>query len=102
MIANCRTCKKSYWRFWPNTEPPPGGYCSILCYESRGSRQEDPPESPATVLQFMYRHRSITHQTTSILAWFDCEECERLECLYADSLDYHYKRITREIAQGAA
>lgn len=41
------------------------------------------------------------HETTSMLAWFDCETCDGLEVAYSESLDWHYHRITGAIAQAA-
>jgi hypothetical protein len=40
------------------------------------------------VLTKIYAHRRQMHGTSSILAWFGCQECERLEALYAESINW--------------
>jgi hypothetical protein len=59
------------------------------------------PEFPEEVLRKMRAHRLFDHHSDSILADFNCDECENLEARYALSLDFHYARITREIAESA-
>lgn len=49
------------------------------------------------MLAAMLEHRHFSHDTTSILPWFDCQRCGDLEAEYADSLDYWYGRITENL-----
>jgi hypothetical protein len=39
---------------------------------------------------------SMRHNSTSILIWPDCEECEAIQARYAESL--HFDRVTADIA----
>lgn len=45
----------------------------------------------------MKRHRGYDHNTDSILVYFECQECEDLEQLYAESITYWVSAITEEI-----
>jgi hypothetical protein len=88
-VVKCIHCPEYYWSF--RGDHPPKGYCSIKCFEERRRQKAKtgPPDAPQDVLMRMYRHRLEAHESTSILADFDCRECEALEAGYADSLSWH-------------
>jgi hypothetical protein len=44
---------------------------------------------PREVLQEMYGHRRRDHGSDSILPWYDCGICDRLEAEYSESLGWH-------------
>src|SRR5271165_4975648 len=90
-------CKRPYWRY--RKDFPPAGYCSVFCFENRKKKRREPPPEPQKVLSLMYEHRRDAHHSFSILEWFNCERCDELEQQYAESLDWHTDRISREIAE---
>ena len=98
-VSDCSHCGNPYWRF--RRDHPPSGYCSVTCFEARrsGKKKPEPPALPQDVLMLMYRHRLQIHNSTSILADFDCEECERMEGVYAESLSWHQMKAERELRQ---
>jgi hypothetical protein len=98
-IVQCTHCPRYYWSF--RSDFPPKGYCSQKCYDERrrAGAKLPPPEAPQNILMAMYRHRLDTHESTSILADFECEECERLEGSYAESLSWHQAAAERELRQ---
>ncbi len=99
-VQNCAHCKSPYWRF--RGDHPPKGVCSIPCYDARkAGKQSQAPPLPENVLRAMMAHRSAVHQTTSVLDWFECETCEKLEADYAEAIEWHVDRITREIVNEA-
>ena len=71
----------------------------MSCFDAKrnGKKPERPPV-PSHVLMVMLDHRRTAHGTTDVLAWFDCPACEQIEKAYSESLEWHYDRITREIA----
>lgn len=99
MICTCVQCGSPFWRY--NRAHPPAGVCSLPCHDSclAGEKPASPPPAtPATALLHIYAHRRAEHGGAPILVEFeDCEECERLEASYADSLNWHYAAITRDI-----
>lgn len=101
MITQCQNpdCKRFFWRW--RKDHPPKGHCSVSCYEDHRPKKSLRPDKPANILHSMYRHRADVHLSTSILAWFDCAECERLEGIYRESLDWHTAKVSEEIALNA-
>lgn len=103
MIPACRHCCQHYWRY--RRDFPPSGFCSLLCAEAFRTKryigEESDPGIPAAILELIYSHRRVIHQTDSVLTWFDCDHCERLEEQYGRSLEWHTNKITAEIAQAA-
>ena len=89
MIVQCRGCKRHYWRY--RADHPPRFFCSLECSRrsQHHSREEPPPPTPQAVLKEMYRHRREAHDSTSILAWYECERCDQLDGQYSASLAYH-------------
>lgn len=89
MISTCKHCEKTYWRF--RGDHPPSGYCSIPHFEAgpaKKQKAEPPPAKPDAVL-FQYRaHRISVHRDRSFLQDYECEECEKLQAIYADSMNY--------------
>src|SRR5579862_6657133 len=97
-ITNCRHCRRTYFRYW-RTQIPPDAFCSLPCYDERHNPRpstEPAPKFPDAVLRDIRWHRGIAHQTTSLLRDFECEECDRLEALYSESLHYHLQALTSE------
>jgi hypothetical protein len=89
MIAKCRRCETYFWRY--RRDHPPPGYCSVVCHEERGRSpvMEQPPRTAREVLRDMYSHRRRDHDSYSILAWYDCGICDRLEAEYSQSLSWY-------------
>jgi hypothetical protein len=54
---------------------------------------------PAVAVCMIHTHRRIAHQTSSVLTWFDCPECERLETVYSAALEYHYREASAAISR---
>jgi hypothetical protein len=78
MICTCQTCKRPFWRF--RRDYPPRGVCSLPCFHDRRiDYDENPPDLPRD----------------SILIWPNCESCEELQTEYAESLNFHYDRVTK-------
>ena len=88
-IAECRHCKTTYWRF--RRDHPPSGYCSLPHAElgpAKKKPMEPAPPKPDIVL-FEYRsHRITEHRDRYFIQDHKCEECDRLEAIYADSMGY--------------
>lgn len=88
-IPTCRHCKKTYWRY--RSDHPPAGYCQVRCAEAGPAKKqkgEPPPAKPDAVL-FEYRaHRISAHRDRHFLQDYECEECERLQGVYAESMNY--------------
>jgi hypothetical protein len=103
MITTCLNCDHTYWRY--RRDHPPTHFCSVPCKEAFLAEREaragssESPGIPAAIVQLIYSHRRIIHQTDSILVYFDCAECDRLEELYGKSLAWHYREIAAEIAR---
>jgi len=95
-IQLCSHCKSPYWRF--RGDHPPKGFCQVSCRDEKlaGKKQPIPP-LPENALRSIMEHRRERHQCTDILMWFECVECEALEKVYAEAIEYHYDRITREL-----
>lgn len=96
-VQRCSSCDTPYWRY--RGDFPPKGYCSGTCYEARKSRKTSAPEPPEAALKMLMAHLLTVHGCTSVLQWFDCPECDRLEAMYANALDYPSDRLTREMVQ---
>ena len=95
-IQLCSHCKSPYWRF--RGDHPPKGFCQVSCRDEKlaGKKRSIPP-LPENALRSIMEHRRERHQCTDILMWFECIECEALEKVYAEAIEYHYDRITREL-----
>ena len=100
-VQNCAHCKSPYWRF--RGDHPPKGVCSIPCYDARkaGRKADNVPPLPENALRAIVEHRSVMHGSPDILAWYECEMCDKLEVQYAESIEWHVDRITREIVNEA-
>lgn len=97
MICTCQTCKRPFWRY--RRDFPPPGVCSIPCFHDRRiDEDEKPPELPHVVLRRLRQHLTLIHDSDSMLIWPNCDSCEELQEEYAASLNYHYDRVTAEIA----
>lgn len=94
-IVKCIHCPAYFWTF--RGDHPPKGYCSVKCYEERRRQKTKtgPPDEPHAVLDRIYKHRLDVHESTSVLADFDCRECDALEGVYADSLSWHQAAAER-------
>ena len=86
-IRKCRHCKRPYWRYRPDHPPP--FFCSVRCRDEHRAgiaHGERPARAPWVVLAEFRQHRLAAHGSSSVLEWYDCEACERLEAEYADAL----------------
>ena len=87
-ISDCRHCKRPYWRY--RRDFPPAGYCSLPHSELGPAKKkhELPPRKPDAVL-FEYRaHRISEHRDRHFLQDYECDECERMQGEYAESMNY--------------
>ena len=97
MICTCEVCKQPFWRY--RRDFPPRGVCSLCCFHDRqNDHDEQPLELPHALLRRLRQHISMRHHSTSILIWPDCEECEAIPAQYAESLNFHFDRVTADIA----
>lgn len=90
MITRCRHCDVHFWRY--RRDHPPRSFCSVACHDAHAEgKPAHAPDLPQDILAEMYRHRQFTHgmDRRSILTWFDCETCERLEERYNLSLAFY-------------
>jgi hypothetical protein len=95
MITHCRHCDVYYWRY--RRDHPPRSFCSVACHDAHAEgKPAHVPEPPQDILAEMVRHRGFTHGTDSILKWFDCEACERLEERYNLSLAFYLEHPATE------
>jgi hypothetical protein len=100
MIATCRHCHGVFWRY--RKDHPPAGFCSVPHAElGPTKRPEAIPLHPSDVVLLMRQHRRLEHGSDSLLTQFDCERCEQIEELYAESLVFHVSAVTRDIAADA-
>jgi len=99
-VQLCAHCKLPYWRF--RGDHPPKGYCQVSCYEAKkAGRSDNTPPLPENALRAIVEHRTVMHGSPDILARYECERCEELEVKYAESIEWHVDRITREIVSEA-
>lgn len=82
----CPTCGKNWWKYRTNGIVR-GRYCSLVCFQNRRKRVVHvPPETVAAVLEQFREHRLLKHATRDLIAWIDCDVCERFEERYAVSM----------------
>lgn len=100
MICSCQHCHLEFWRY--RRDWPPPGFCSYPHFLAGAKRLPAPaPDLPEEILREIKRHRWEAHDTTSMLAWFECPRCEELEGAYGEAISYHVSRITAEIVGDA-
>lgn len=102
-IADCRHCKRSYWRF--RKEFPPAGYCCDL-HAELGPAKKPPapkPPKPDAALFDLRAHRITIHRDRFFLQWYKCDECDRLEAVYSEAMAYWIDHpATRAIEEATA
>lgn len=97
MICTCEVCRQAFWRY--RRDFPPRGVCSLSCFHDRqNGHGEESLELPHIVWRRLRQHMSMWHNSTSILIWPDCEECEAIQARYAESLNFHFDQVAADIA----
>ncbi len=97
-INCCQNCGNHFWRY--RRDHPPKGFCSLPCADGLKPAGEI-SIWPRAALQQMHRHLLAVHGTNSVLQWFDCDECDRLQAQYAASLAFYVTDVTAEIHKAA-